>query len=698
MHASSNSPTDLSEAPIAPPPRRRRRRLWLWLFGGVLFLLMSSVALGPYAIGLPAVRDACAKEIAKNLGAPCRIGGLSFSWFGGVSIRDLVIENPPGYPQDRPAIRLARANADFALLSLVSDQPKVTMLVDDLDVFVEQRADGTTNLQQLGAKSGSGSTTDTPAPPTPPRSPRSPRDTKLPKFSFAMRDCAIEVRREGTLIEAMQGLTVDASSAGGTAPIEVHAHTALLAGELGVDARIADLGEAMTGKVVTKGLDLEKWRPLLDALMPDQLQALAGRVEGELDFVSQGDRMTMDGNLEVLDARIAGPVVQDMDVRGARWKITPKLALGGPDGDTDTSAFAIDLGFLKIDGAPSPGAGRAALRYDLDVAALAEFGGPIPALLKKTGSRITGDLQLPTKELPQDAAGWIAALVANADVAVQQLDVEGFALRDLGIAVKLSDSACTIGTLESSKLAGGKLSLQLQLGLADLDRLPTTATLQWTGGELTAPVVNLLRYAVPLFAGLDAANAQVDGGVDLQLSLKGPAMKGEQQDWIAWLDGWSGDGKVGLLDTTFRPGGDLKSLIEPLGQFSQGHALGQNGKLRLDSFSAPFSFAKGAVTTTASEWLSQGEKVGLSGKVAFDGKVDYGIDLSQLLKGHKDGEKVLKALGGSLPKAKLAGTLDSPSLKLPELGDIAQQLLKQEGQDLLKKGIEDLFGGKKKKN
>ncbi|MCB9877693.1 MAG: hypothetical protein H6835_08850 [Planctomycetes bacterium] len=662
----------------------------------LLFLVMSTIALGPYAIGLRVVREGVAEEISKNLRAPCHIGQLSFSWFRGLAIGELVIDNPPGYPTERPSIRLERAVADFGLGSLFSDRPQVSVTLEGLHVFVEQKADGSTNLQDLAPET----TPKRSDPQSPESSPKPepgsrPAPQELPQFAFVMKDCSVEVRRDGLLVEAMRALTVDAHSAGGTAPILVTAHTDLLAGELGVDAQIDGLGEAMTGKLVTKGLDLEKWRPLIDALMPEQLTALAGRIEGTVEMVTRGDRIDVGGDLEVLDAHVAGPAVQDMDLRGARWKITPKLALGGPDGDTDTSAFAIDLGFLTLQGAPSPGAGRAAFRYDLDVAALAEFGGPIPSLLKKTGSRISGDLQLPTKELPQDAAGWIAALAANVNIAVKKLDVEGLELRDIGIDVKLSNSACTIGTLDSSKLAGGKLSLQLQLGLADLDRLPTTATLQWRGGELNGATANLLRFAVPLLSGLDASNAQVDGGVNLTLSLKGPAMKGEQQDWLGWLDGWSGDGSVGLLDTTFRPAGDLKGLIEPLGQFSKGHSLGQDGKLRLDSFSAPFEVRKGTVQTTASEWLSKGEKVGLSGKVGFDGKVDYGIDLSQLLKGHKDGEKVLKALGGSLPKAKLTGTLDSPSLKLPELGDVAQKLLQQEGTDLLKKGLEDLFKKKK---
>jgi hypothetical protein len=76
------------------------------------------------------------------------------------------------------------------------------------------------------------------------------------------------------------------------------------------------------------------------------------------------------------------------------------------------------------------------------------------------------------------------------------------------------------------------------------------------------------------------------------------------------------------------------------------------------------------------------------------------MDFASLLQGHKDGEKVLKALGGSLPGAKLGGTVDAPKLGLPDLGDVATKLLEQQGKELLeggiKKGLEGLFGGKKK--
>ena len=63
-----------------------------------------------------------------------------------------------------------------------------------------------------------------------------------------------------------------------------------------------------------------------------------------------------------------------------------------------------------------------------------------------------------------------------------------------------------------------------------------------------------------------------------------------------------------------------------------------------------------------------------------------------LLRGRRDGEKVLEALGGTLSAAKLTGTLDNPKLGLPDVDDIAKKLLENKGSELIQKGLKGLFG------
>ncbi len=230
------------------------------------------------------------------------------------------------------------------------------------------------------------------------------------------------------------------------------------------------------------------------------------------------------------------------------------------------------------------------------------------------------------------------------------------------------------------------------IDLTDLARLPTTASVGWRGGRLTGGATAGLRYVVPLFAGLDPDTAGLTGICDVRLALTGPAMPQDGEGWIAWFDRWRGDGEVGLRDAGFAPAKQLQGLLAPLGPLSQGAApIGKDGRLAIDAFSAPFTFAEGFVRTTAGEWLAAGRKIGLSGSVALDGSLDYGLDLTALLQGRKDGDRVLQALGGKLPPARLKGTLDAPALALPELGNVAQKLLEQQGKDLLKKGLEDLI-------
>jgi len=591
--------------------------------------------------------------------------------------------------------------ADVSLGTLFGGTPAITMEVVGLQTFVEQKADGTSNLQRLARQSDRAGGD---APTTPPRGDRpdddDERDEQRPDLSglaidVAIRDCLVEVRREGQLIERMSDLGFRVFSAAGSPELEVDGNATLLAGSITLDVDADTRTGDADAKLDSHGLDLARWHPIVEALMPGQLTALAGKVDGELlATVRNEKRIELGGELIVDAPHLAGPLLQDMDVRSPQWRIAPTLALGtDANSDVDTSRFAIDLGWLQVRGKPADAPGIAALGYDLDIAKLAEFGGPMPKMLKGTGSRLTGELRLPTKDLPKDADGWTKAIVLAADLQMPKLDVAGFELRDLGAAANVTDGAFVLTTSDATKLDGGPLVANVKVDLTDLGTLATTASVQWQGGQLDGASTKLLRYAVPLFAGLDGDVAKVVGKCNLTLNLTGPASKPEDATWLTWLDNWSGSGSLGLFDAAFAPSSELQGLIAPLGPLlaKQTSSIATDGKLNIDSFTAPFEFAKGYVKSTATEWLAKGQKIGLSGSAALDGSLDYALDLSALLQGHRDGEKVLQAVGGKLPATKLGGTLDAPSLALPELGNLAQKLLEEQGKDLLKKGLEDLF-------
>ncbi len=694
MEARSNQESHQAAAPLAPTRRRTWRR-WATLVFGALSLL---VLLAPTALSFGMLRSTVNEQLSQALRGEASVEDASFGWWSGLEVQGLQIANPPGFSSERPAVSAQRLTADVSLGALLFGAISAEGEVVGLEVHVEQRADGATNLQQLTAPE------DGQAPPSA-EAPGAPSDASGAfALDFHLRDGLVSIRREGELLESLSQLQCHAKSASDSEQIDVTASGKLLAGDLAVALVVDPVTSTTDAELTAHGLDLAAWRPLLDAFMPGQFDALAGKVDGDVTATMTGDgQVQLAGDLVVDRPRLAGAVVQGMDLKSERWRITPAITLGGgADADIDASSFAIDLEWLRVHGEPTATDGRVAVRYDVDVAALAEFGGPIPALLKGSGTKLAGKVDLPTGELPSDLAGWTRAVVATADLDVRALDVGGFKLRDLGLDLDVRGGQLKLTTTPKAKLDGGALALSLGVDLRDASAMPSSASIRWQGGALTGGATESLRYVMPVFAGLDSELAEVLGDVDLELSFAGPAMKGAGETWLAWLDRWSGDGSLGLAGTTFTPASGLRGLMQPLGALGARIApLANGGKLKIDSLQAPFSLRDGKLSSRGAKWLAAGREIGLDGVVSLDGGVDFALDFAPLLRGHKDGERVLTALGGKLPAARLTGTVDAPKLGLPELGDVATKLLEQQGKELLEggleKGLQRLFGGKKKK-
>lgn len=708
MDQSWNSPPPAAEPPMPPKPRRRRGRWWRWLLIAAALVVALIVAL-PYTVALAPVRTFVARRVGENLRGACTIERLSWSWSTGLDVAGLEVRNPPGFPSERPALRMRRMTADVAFGSLLSGPYALTATVDGLELFVEQRADGTTNLQELGGRDTPPPERQPPQPPAPaeppePRSPRTDTGSQTPvRFDLAVRGGLVEIRREGALLEALRDLTVDVH---GVAPetVVASAKARLLAGDVELRANGTPTTGAADFGLECRGLDLAALEPLVATFAPGQVTALAGRVEGTVTGRANGEqRVELGGMLRISDWRLAGPIVRDMDLRSAEVIVGPKLVVDHDAVAAEGAALRTD--WMHFTGVACERPDTLRFEYMVDVEALARFGGPMPAVLRDGPASVTGTLDLPARDLPKDAAGWTKAIVLSADLIAGKHEIAGFTLDSVAAKAELRDGICKLVAAPPSQLDGGPVRADVQIDLTDFARMPMTATLAWQAGKLTGGATQALRYAVPLFAGLDAAAAGVTGECDLQMTLSGPAWKAEGQSWLAWLDQWSGNGSLGLENAGFAPAQQLQGLLAPLGPTSQalaplglateGLALGDEGRLAIDSFTAPFAFAQGVVRTTASEWLAKGQRIGLSGAVGFDGALDYALDLTALLKGRKDGERVLQALSGKLPPAKLVGTLDAPRLGLPELGDVAKKLLegelKQKAEDLLKKQAEDLL-------
>ena len=688
MEASSNS--DSSSPQNALPSKKPRSRFRVFLIGFCGLLVL--VALTPSALSLGYLRSRVQAEFDTNLSGKCEVAEVSFSWFSGVHVENLRVENPPGFTTERPAVVMKSLSADVSIMSLLSGTVLANAEITGLRVNVEQMSDGTTNLQNLTNISGA-----PPEPRVPEVGQREDGNEGLEdvSFDFKLKDCAVTIHREGKVIESLSDFSLTALSAAGSSDVNIDATGKLLAGDLKVQVLVDPTTNITDAKLNTHGLDLNSWRPLLDAFKPNQLTALTGKVNGDIRATMNGsDNVKLTGELIIDNPRVAGPIVQGMDLHSKQWKITPALELGGQSAsDIDASKFAINLEWLEITGRPSTTPGQVTLAYELDVSKLAEFGGPVPAMLKGSGSRLDGVIMMPSNDLPKDASGWISALITNADLKVKALDIGGFAMRDIGLNVNMKDGALAIATTKATKLDGGALLIAVNVDLNNLTTMPVSASVKWQGGKLTGGATQTLRYAMPLFAGLDAKSARIVGDVNLDLNVGGPAMMHENETVLDWLDAWTGDGSLGLSNAAFAPSKQLEGLLTPLGPLTKNAVpVGDKGRLKIEAFQAPFSFSKGVVTSKSSEWSAAGQKIGLAGTVGFDGKMDYSMDFSSLLKGHKDGQKILKALNGQIPPARLDGSIDSPKLGLPKLEDVAKNLVEQQGKDLLKKGLKSLFG------
>lgn len=697
-------------------PRRRLGKVLLLAIGIPVGLLAALVVLAPYSLGLAAVRQSVAERLSKRLAAPVRIESMGWSWRNGVSVGGVEIGNPPGFPQDRPALRLKAARLDLSLSTLFGGRVRGDLdgEVDGLEAYVEQNADGQTNLQALAQHGGAGGSDGSNGGGT---GKDRLRGLDRMRLDIALRDSRVEIRRDGQLLEALTELGGALRKDHGERQFALELQTKLLPlagaepGHLAVHAKADPTTGAADAGLELQSVDLHRFLPLVATFAPGKLETLAGIANGDVKLAWRGpDDLSVSGQLRVVDPVVGGPAFDGATLQAPEWHMSPAVTLapgtGGAARRVTTDGFVVDLGFLQVTGlAPDaavpalPDGSRPNFRWHLDTDGLGALMQRLPSWLQVRGGRWNGTANVPLDAVlatPQQATNLVRG---QFELLVDHLAVAGAPLDGAAITGTMAGGKLDIATAPTMKLSGGGFTLTCNVDTNDLASLPCELSVRLDGGHLSGSAVALLAYAVPLLAGLDADTAQLAGLCDLELRLAGPARPGEGESWLALLNRWSGDGKVGLRQASVAPAGPLAGLLAPLGPVNQllgaQASLGDTGRLAIDGFAAPFHFAAGAVETRAAKWLAKGKTIGLSGKARLDGGLDYAIDLSALLRGHKDGEKVLAALGGSLPAANLGGTLTAPSLGLPDLSNVAQKLLetelKQRGTDLLQRELEKLL-------
>lgn len=541
------------------------------------------------------------------------------------------------------------------------------------------------------------------------------------QLDVGLADAQVELRRGNAVVESLTSLRCRLQKQPST-PIQLTLDTQLAAlpdrpaGDAQLTASIDLRSSSVDASLSTTGLELTRLRPFLDAsLAPGDLSALAGRLSGTCraqiqDFASPA--VQIDGQLVIANALARGALLQGMELRGERWTLTPKLRTSLASASAGklpqlSEGFAIDLGCVSLRATEATGRDAVAVAFAADLATLASFGGPIPAELRGTGATARGTATLPLRDgqLPP-LAELPSLLIAQVDVGCGPLEASGFHLRDFLATAALQEGQLHVQSKPGSTLNQGPLQINLQADLRDPSTAVGELALHWQDGKVQGETAHVLSRFIPLLAGGQDDSARFDGKAGLQLALRGPLQKPATETWLAFANRWSGTGSVSLDQATVTPAPGLQGLMQPLGALiGPTVTLGANGKLLLDAFGGTFALERGGIEARTMRWLSKGKSLGLSGRIGLDGALGVGIDLRPLLQEHKDGKRVLQLLGEQPVEARLLGSLDNPSLRLPDLGKVLQnaitnpsEALQKQAEQLLRKGVFDLLNGRKEQS
>jgi hypothetical protein len=569
------------------------------------------------------------------------------------------------------------------------------------------------------------------------------------RFDLSLEDSVVEVLRfedgELTPVERMEGMRVRLAKGFGQNSATIDFNTSLASlpgreepGHIDLDADI-DLTFDHPARLTLDcaGVELSRYQPIAAGFFePGDIEHMAGEVRSNLRAeVALKERWSavLDGETTIEKPRFAGAAFGGLDLQAPRWVLQPGLTVTAAETADGIPSVAndsihIDLGFVRVDSAAKDkgkallDASTLALDFTLDLDRLRDTGLPLPEGLDLGGGAYSGLLaiQLPNR-LPDDPMQWLQLMALDSSLALPKLAYSGYEISDLAADIDLaSGGAFSLSTKPGAKLLDGALSLGLRTDLANA-KLPVSLSADLSGAQAGNNVARILQYAVPLLAGASAGN---DGAVQLQaplslgLSLNGPALQGEGQSLLDWLSGWSGDGTFELAEGSLRPAGALGQIaqlaegVDPKALLGGGEGGGLGGlipgltggakpaegsaeaggneprALSFDRLGGSFKLDAGALISKAMSLKAGEREYAIDGKTTLGGDLDWTVDLRDLFRGHKDGEKVLAVLGDTKLAAGIGGSLDSPKLAWPDLAEIARGALQNALQGELKDKVE----------
>lgn len=374
-------------------------------------------------------------------------------------------------------------------------------------------------------------------------------------------------------------------------------------------------------------------------------------------------------------------------------------------GDADfATATPKANGRFEIRGAGLDGGGefRVASDYEaklaLDLLAkplVALFGGFLP---KGLGLEGDGRVDMTVAgTLPSDArtGGLLAADLPRIDGNLSLPGVTWFGSKLLGLQqkIQLADGKLDLTTPEGATLNAGPLALQIHLKDLMSESQRVDFDISWTGGRANGGMTPALQYVLPLLAGLPTQDLtsltgiEFDATTGLQIKGGGP-LPTSGDEVLAALEKWSANGRMLLQNGSFSPSPVLAQIFRVFKNKDQ-------SKITFSELNSKIRVQDGKVFTSGFEMGGSDGVIRLAGSTTLSGKLDVDIDLSDVLSRHRDGQAVLKLLGGKL-STKLAGTLWSPKMNLASTFENAlKRAVENTVKDATKGALDDLLKGKK---
>ena len=367
----------------------------------------------PWLLPSEMIARMLAENMSEQMGVPVRIGGISFSWWGGTEIRDLTIDSPPEFGPE-PMVVVERVRSEFSPVNLLVHKRVTWMALDRPRLFVRIDKDGRSNVEPLRKLQFDVETECMTVH-------QAQATVKLPAHDRLLQLDVGDMQILTGRLQRVGRVTMSAALAqtGGAAPVSLYAGPG---------------GEAVAGTVSFTFDNVDLGQLNLPLLMGLPLRTFEGRCSGSLDLQVddelRADRVSFNVLVRDLDAQpTKGPKLPIIAEAGLRVSAAydPLAPEGGAIDlqsvhlrlpGVDLSGRALILGnlwtaglesirSLELQGAVQPAQvvgllrGRAKLPGDLDV----DGAVRVAATLDHEGPRMSFDVSLDATEADIRRAG-----------------------------------------------------------------------------------------------------------------------------------------------------------------------------------------------------------------------------------------------------------------------------------------------------